>query len=99
MPVRKVCGTRYRPSAHFAPPSTAAHETAIAIATGKCAAINGAGRRIRTAQAENAQTGGVNTAQHHQPVSCQARIQLQPPATVLLVVWQCTWIENSSATA
>src|SRR5437899_699079 len=47
MPVRSVCGVRYSPSAHFAPPSNAAHNTAVAMAMGKCAAINCAGRRIR----------------------------------------------------
>ena len=87
MPVRNVCGARYRPSAHFAPPSNAAHNTAVATAMGKCAAINCAGRRIRTAQAENAQTGGVNTAQLHHPVSCQARIQLHVRGSALLLVW------------
>ena len=69
-------------------------------ATGTCAAMSSAGRRIRrTAHAANAHTGAVNSAHVHHPVNCHARIQPQGRGWVSDVVWKCIWMENNSATA
>src|SRR6266540_5477704 len=98
-PVTNVCGVRHRPSAHFSPPSKPAHATAVSTAIGTWVAMTSAGRRIRTAHAENAHTGAVNNAHVHHPESCHARIQPHGRASALPVVWKCIWMANSTATA
>src|SRR5262245_5425765 len=91
IPVMKVCGVRYSPSAHFTAPSNAAHATPISRAMGKCAAMMVTGRRMRTAHAAKAQTGAVNTAQLHQPLSCHAMIHPQGRGAVGVALPCTTW--------
>src|SRR5258706_4897217 len=98
-PLKNVCGVRHNPTAHFRPRSKPAHATAVTTAMGTCVAMSAAGRRIRTAHAAKAHTGAVKSAQHHHPVNCQARIQLQDLGSELPAVWKCIWIANRSATA
>src|SRR6266511_3779714 len=99
IPVKNVCGVRHRPSAHFSPPSNPAHATAISTAMGRWTAMTSAGRRIRTAHAENAHTGAVNNAHVHHPVNCHAKIQPHGRDSAPGDVWKCIWMENSTATA